>query len=90
MSGKLWEYGGYWLAQTQGSDVYYACWYDAGRRRTRRRTLGTKVFEDAQKELISLAGAAKSESSRAPDKVMILAALDHYYENDVSGKPSAD
>lgn len=90
MSGKLWEYGGYWLAQTQGSDAYYACWYDTGRRRTRRRSLSTKIFEEAQKALIGLAGAAKSDASRAPDRVMILAALDHYYDNDISGKPSAD
>jgi len=90
MSEKLWEYGGYWLGQVDGSEAYYVCWYDSSRRRTHRRSLGTKVFSEAQEKLIGLAGSAQADASRSPDRIMMLVSLDHYFDNDVSGKPSAD
>lgn len=90
MSGRLWEYGGYWIARAHGTGALYAYWYDERIRNTRRRSLGTEILEEAQQKLIALAGAAKSDASRSPDRVLILRALDHYYENDVRSKPSAD
>lgn len=90
MSKRLWEYGGYWVANAHGTETLYAYWYDERIRNTRRRSLGTKVLEEAQQKLIALAGAAKSDASRSPDRVLILRALDHYYENDVRNKPSAE
>ena len=90
MSKRLWEYGGYWIASTHGTETLYAYWYDDGRRATRRRSLGTKILDEAKERLIALAGAAKSDTSRSPDRVMLLVALDHYYDHDVSKKPSAD
>lgn len=89
MSGtRLWEYGGYWIANAHGTEILYAYWYDEGKRRTCRRSLGTKVLKEAQDKLIEIAGTARSENSRSPDRVMLLVALDHYYENDVKNKPS--
>lgn len=90
MSKRLWEYGGYWIAGAHATETLYAYWYDDGRRATRRRALGTKVLDEAKEKLIALAGAAKSDTSRSPDRVMLLVALDHYYDHDVSKKPSAD
>ena len=90
MSNRLWEYGGYWIASAHGTETLYAYWYDDGRRATRRRALGTKILDEAKERLIALAGASKSDTSRSPDRVMLLVALDHYYEHDVSKKPSAD
>lgn len=90
MSKRLWEYGGYWIASAHGSGMLYAYWYDERIRNTRRRSLGTEILEEAQQKLIALAGASKSDTSRSPDRVLILRALDHYYENDVRAKPSAD
>lgn len=90
MSNRLWEYGGYWVGTAAGTGKLYAYWYDERIRNTRRRSLGTEVLAEAQQKLIALAGAAKTETSRSPDRVMILRALDHYYETDLRNKPSAD
>jgi len=90
MSARLWEYGGYWIGSANGTEVLYAYWYDAGRRSTRRRSLGTKVLDQAKERLISLAGAAKTDTSRSPDRTMLMVALDHYYDHDVASKPSAE
>ncbi|KQZ86946.1 hypothetical protein ASD64_05635 [Mesorhizobium sp. Root157] len=90
MSARLWEYAGYWIGSAHGTETLYAYWYDDGRRQTRRRSLGTKILEDAKERLITLAGATRTDTTRSPDRVMLLVALDHYYDNDVSGKPSAE
>ncbi|MBR1154520.1 hypothetical protein [Bradyrhizobium sp. JYMT SZCCT0428] len=86
---RLWEYGGYWIGHVAGSDYLYANWYDQRTGRTHRRSLETKVFAEAQDRLIALAGSAKVNASRSPDAVLLSAALDFYYENDVKLKPSA-
>lgn len=87
MSGtRLLEYGGYWIGAAHGTDALYAYRYDAGKRATRRRALGTKILDEAKDKLIGLAGATKSETSRSPDRVMMMAALDHYYENVVGNR----
>jgi hypothetical protein len=85
---RLWEYGGYWIRRAHGSLKLYACWYDPRGRRTHRRSLGTEVLDEAKDRLIALAGAAETDGSRSPERVMIMAALDHYYEHDVRAKPS--
>jgi integrase len=86
---RLWEYGGYWIGRATGSDYFYACWWDKRAGRTRRRSLDTKVFAEAQDRLIELAGSTQINASRSPDAVLLIAALDFYYENDVKSKPSA-
>lgn len=91
MSGtRLWEYGGYWIGNAHGTEILYAYWHDEGKRRTCRRSLGTKILKDAQDKLIEIAGTVRNESSRSPDRVALLVALDHYYENDVKDKPSGE
>lgn len=90
MSARLWEYGGYWIGTAHGTENLYAYWYEPGKRTTRRRALGTKILDEAKERLITLAGAAKSDTSRSPDRVMLMVALDHYYDHDVGSKPSAD
>ena len=90
MPSRLWEYGGYWIGPAHGTKTLYAYWYDAGRRATRRRALGTEILDEAKERLIALAGASKTETSRSPNRVMLIAALDHYYENDIKDKPSAE
>lgn len=90
MSERLWEYGGYWIARAHGTARLYAYWYDERIRNTRRRSLGTEILEEARDKLIALVGASNADGSRSPDRVMILSALDHYYENDIKNKPSAE
>lgn len=90
MSNRLWEYGGYWIGEASGTDALYAYWYDGGKRRTCRRTLGTKILDEAKDRLLALAGSNKVDGTRSPDRVMMIVALDHYYVNDVSHKPSAN
>lgn len=86
---KLFEYGGYWIARAHGTPALYAYWYERGSRSTPRRSLRTEVLEEAKTRLIELVGSAKVDGSKSPDVVTISRALDHYYENDVSSKPSA-
>jgi hypothetical protein len=87
---RIWEYGDYWVSRVAGSDYLYACWWDKRTGRTGRRSLGTKVLAEAQDRLIQLAGVKRSDTSRSPDSVPIVSALNHYYENDVKHKASAD
>ena len=86
---RIWEYGDYWIGRVAGSDYLYACWWDKRAGRTRRRSLATKVLAEAQECLIKLAGSSGISASRSPDAVLLMAALDFYYENDVKLKPSA-
>lgn len=88
-AARLWEYGGYWIGRVDGSEYLYANWYDQRRRRTYRRSLDTKILAEAQERLIKLAGNARVDASRSPDAVLLMAALDFYYENDAKLKPSA-
>ena len=86
---RIWEYGDYWIGRVAGSDYLYACWWDKRAGKTRRRSLATKVLAEAQDCLIKLAGSSRTNASRSPDAVLLMAALDFYYENDVKLKPSA-
>lgn len=90
MSERLWEYGDYWIGTEGNSDNLYAYWYNKRKRKVARRSLGTKVLSEAQDKLIELVGTLQADSGRAPERVMMLAALDHYYENDVKAKPSGE
>ena len=90
MSDRLWEYRGYWIRRLANSPKLYACWYDSRRRREARRSLGTEVLDEAQDRLVELVGSARVDGSRSPESVLMLAALDHYFENDVKAKPSAE
>ena len=85
---RIWEYGDYWIGRVANSDYYYACWWDQRAKRTRRRSLDTKILEEARDRLIALAGIARRDVSRSPDSVMLIVALNHYYENDIN-KPSS-
>lgn len=88
MSERLWEYGDYWIGTESNSDNLYAYWYNKRKRKVARRSLGTKVLSQAQDQLIELVGTLQAETGRSPERVMILAALDHYYENSAKAKPS--
>lgn len=90
MSEHLWEYGGYWIGRAHGTPKLYAYWYDKRTGSTPRRSLGTEVLAEACDKLIELVGSANTDGSRSPERVMMLAALDHYYEHDVKLKPSGD
>jgi integrase len=86
---RIWEYGDYWIGRAANSDYFYACWWDKRAGHTRRRSLATKVLAEAKECLIKLAGSSRSNASRSPDAVLLMAALDFYWENDIKFKPSA-
>ncbi len=86
---RIFEYGGFWLTQVADSPAYYACWYDAGRRRTCRCSLRTEELEEAKKQLIQRAGAAGLDATRSPERVMIAAVLDHYCDHHSDSRASA-
>ena len=86
---RIFEYGGFWLAQVAGSAAYYACWYDPSRRRTCRCSLGTEELEEAKRRLIERAGTAGLDVTRSPERVMIASVLDHYCDHHSDGRASA-
>src|SRR6516162_4313163 len=65
----------YWIGRVAGSDYLYACWWDKRAGKTRRRSLATKVLAEAQDWLIKLAGSSRTNASRSPDAVLLMAAL---------------
>lgn len=79
MRGK-WEYKGFWLDQPHPDrgGVFYACQYDAGGRRVRRKSLRTADFETAKQALIDLAGATPRNLS--PETVSTAHVLEHYLD----------
>ena len=46
------QVGEWWLSQRSGSPAWYATFYDAAAKRTRRISLGTDNFEQARQRLL--------------------------------------
>ncbi len=42
------QIGDYWLSKRERSDLWYRTWYDPKSRNTRRASLGTADFDEAQ------------------------------------------
>jgi hypothetical protein len=79
------QVGGYYLdcPHPERGGVWYACWYDAARRTTRRRSLGTTDQEEAKTRLFALilaAPQAKSAGAPDPSQVLTLSVLDAYID----------
>lgn len=87
---NLFEYGGHWLNTEPGRAAIYAYWYDERSRKTRRRSLGTEILEDAKTKLIAIVLKKGSADPADPESVMVALALDHYFENRAKALPSAE
>lgn len=74
--------GDYYLARPhpEHGGIVYACRYDAGAGRVRRRSLGTADWQEAKIELATLVLAKPQATGGVPgpDQVTAIAALDNY------------
>jgi len=81
---REWEIGGFYLERSfpDRGGVYYACRYDAGTGRVRRRSLRTSDFEEAKKKLAAqiVAAPAKVEEAPHPRDVMTVLVLERYLD----------
>jgi len=89
MGERAWEYRGYWLGREAGSQNWYACWYDAGRRKTRRRSLKSSDFAQAQQGLVEFVEKRERPVNAGPRDVAVSAILLPYLE-DVADRKAAD
>lgn len=86
-AGTRFSIGGYYLdcPHPDRGGCWYACRYDAGARKVRRKSLGETDFEKAKialAALVALAPARKAEgeSAPAPGQVLTVAALKAYMD----------
>jgi len=87
----LFEIGGQWIDNVDGSANYYRFWYDRGAGELRRRSLKTTDFEEAKLKLAAIVGTGVTQDdAREPEKVMISAVLNHYFTQRTDKLPSAD
>ena len=76
-------------ARIDGRPSIYRFWYDARSGETRRRSLKTSDVEEAKK-LLALEFATKTHSDpQDPEPVMLVAILNHYFENHSDKLPSS-
>jgi len=91
MSKEKFRIGKYWLDQVPGSPFWYACWYDAGAREVRRRSLKTPDFEEAKIRLAALVLGEGAGQDREPDAVPLITVFNAYWteHSDKRHNPSA-
>lgn len=87
---KLFEMGGQWIGQVRGRRGFYAFRYDGRSRQVVRSSLKTTDFEEAKRKLAESACNTMVHDPRSPDEVMLVAVLNHYFENHSDAKVSAD
>ncbi len=73
------QIGEWWLSQRSGSPAWYATFYDAAAKRTRRVSLGTDDFEQARQKLLERY-LEEHRPQNAPAETVALAdiVLDYY------------
>jgi integrase len=73
------QIGEWWLSQRDGSPAWYATFYDAAAKHTRRISLGTDNFEEAQQKLLERY-LEQNRPQNAPTETVALAdiVLDYY------------
>jgi integrase len=75
---RLFQIGEYWLGFEEGSPFVFYYWYDAGTRRTRRKTTGQRELDEAKKFLAKLVlSEPPSEPQEAEEAT--LAAVRRWY-----------
>ncbi len=76
------ELGGYWLDRIPGRPGWYAFWYDAGRRKTRRRSLGREDCDLEAAKLIFSEWVLRTNQPRdvEPEELRLAVALASYID----------
>lgn len=90
MQQRLGQIGDYWLSKRPGSDRWCRTWYDADARQTKRVTLGTGDFPEAQLRLADwVLTNARMDQQRARD-VPLAQVLVRYWHRKGKGLASAE
>jgi hypothetical protein len=84
--GRLFEYKGFWLT-VESYGIYRINWYEPStrntRRRTKRKTTGTRILEVAKQKLIETAQATPPDDPQNPAVVDIAAVKRFYFQHHV-------
>jgi integrase len=78
-TGDRFEVGGQWLGQESG--IWHRYWYDAADGRGRRKSLGTRDFEEAKLALFRIVTGEPASDVTAPNAVLLSAAFAYYLEH---------
>ena len=90
MSDRPGQIGDYWLSQRPNSPQWCRTWFDPATRQTRRVSLGTGDFAEAQGRLAEWYVLNVRIQDRAPEEVEFGTVLDRYYEQHAKHLASGD
>ena len=84
------QIGDYWLSRRPNSAVWCRTWFDATGRQTRRASLGSSDFREAQLRLAAWITAHREMRHERPQDVPLEQILVRYYREHASKAPSAE
>jgi integrase len=88
-SARAGQVGPYWLSKRPGSDNWYRTWFDTTARQTRRVSLGTDDFEQAQNYLVQWFVESRKIVNQPPDQITVAELLARDFKSRTSSLPSA-
>ncbi len=84
------QIGGCWLSKRRNSSVWCRTWFDPETRQTRRASLGTTDFQQAELQLIKWVVVNAEKRDQNSEYVLLEELLIRYYEHHARGQPSAE
>jgi hypothetical protein len=84
------EIGGYWLSQRPNSNARCGTWFDAATRQTRRASLGTDDFQQAELKLAAWIAKNAEVRNQHPADLPLATVLTRYWHGHAINLPSAD
>ena len=87
---RLGQVGDYWLSKRPGSNQYYRTWHDKPARQTRRASLGTDDFQEAQLKLAAWIIEQRELKNEVPASVPFETLSVRYYNEHARNLPSAE
>jgi len=90
MSGERFQLGDYWLSQRPGSANWYATYFDKRSRQTKRTSLGTSDFQQAQLKLAELVTKKAELKNVSPLEMPLATVLIRYWDRHGSTVASHD
>lgn len=84
------QVGPYWLSKRPGSDNWYRTWFDTDARQTRRISLGTDDFEQAQDQLVQWFVESRKIADQQPSQITVAELLVRDFKSRSSNLASAD
>jgi len=84
------QIGEYWLSRRKGSAAWCRTWFDKRTRQTKRTSLGTEDFQQAQLNLAEWMLYSQALRKEAPQELPIETVLLRYYNNHAKNIRSAE